>query len=69
MQRGEESKVDEAIKEIAALLAAAYTRRIKIPLVRPAPELCVSTGELANSGEPSVHELTLTRPREEATPQ
>jgi hypothetical protein len=33
MQRGEEPKVDDAIKEVAALLAAAYKRRARIRLV------------------------------------
>ena len=33
MQRGEEPKVDDAINEIAALLAAAYQRRASIRLV------------------------------------
>ena len=63
MQRGEEPQVDDAIKEIGALLAAAYRRRAKIRLIPPEPP---SIPALANSGEPSVHELTLTRRREEA---
>ena len=63
MQIGEEPKVDGAIREIAALLATAYKRHAKIPLVHTPPESLSSTEELANSGEPSVHELTLTRRR------
>jgi hypothetical protein len=63
MQRGQEPKVDDVIKEIAALLAAAYQRRARIRLVRP------STEALANTGEESVHELTLTRQRKESTQQ
>jgi hypothetical protein len=63
MQIGEETNVDSAIREIAALLAAAYKRHVKIPLVHTPPEPLPSTEELANSGETSVHELTLTRRR------
>jgi hypothetical protein len=66
MQRGEEPKVDDAIKEIAALLAAAYKRRARIRLVYTTPEPPPSTEELANTGETSPHELTLTRRRKES---
>ena len=38
MQRGEEPRVDDAVSEIAALLAVAYQRRARIRLVHPPPE-------------------------------
>ena len=61
MQRGEEPKVDDAINEIAALLAAAYQRRARIRLVRPTlPSRSRQQRDLDNTGEPSPHELTLT---------
>ena len=65
MQGGEEPKIDDAINQIAALLAAAYQRRSRIRLVHSAPEPFPSTGELAISCKPSRHELTLTRRRKE----
>jgi hypothetical protein len=68
MQRGEEPKVDDVIKEIAALLAAAYKRRARIRLVHPTPEP-QSTEGLANTGQTSAHELTLTGWRKESTQQ
>lgn len=37
MQRGKEPKIDDAIKEIAALLAAAYERRLRIRLINAQP--------------------------------
>ncbi len=67
MQDDEKPKVDEAIKEIAALLAAACERRTGIRRVHAAPEPLPSTEELAIPGERSVHELTLTRRREESS--
>ncbi len=67
MQIGVEPTVDDAIKEISRLLAAAYKRHSGIRLVPTAPERLRSTGELAISGTPSVHELTLTRRRKEST--
>ena len=67
MRGAEEHQVDNAVKEIAALLAAAYKRRAIIRLVHATPEPHPSTAELANSGEPSVHELTLTRQRKDST--
>jgi 3-methyladenine DNA glycosylase/8-oxoguanine DNA glycosylase len=69
MQRSEECSLDDAINEIAALLAAAYQRRVRIRLVRPTPEALPSTEGLANAGEESVHELTLTGERKESIPQ
>ena len=66
MQCGDEPKVDDAIKEIAALLAAAYQRHARIRLVRAIPELLSATEGLANNSETSVHELTLTRRRKES---
>ena len=67
MQRGEEPKVDDAVKEIEALLAVAYRRRVRIRLVHTSPEPLPSTKGLANTGEKSVHELNLTGQREEST--
>jgi hypothetical protein len=66
MQGDEEPKVDDAINEIAASLAAAYMRRAKIRLVHGAPEPLPSTEGLANRGETSRHELTLTRRSKES---
>jgi hypothetical protein len=66
MQRGGETTIDDAISEIAALLAMAYHRRAKIRLVHTTREPILSTEGLANSGETSRHELTLTRRREES---
>lgn len=67
MQRGEEPKLDDAIKEIAALLASAYQRRARIRLVRTPSESVSSTEGLDNTGEQSVHELTLTGKSKEST--
>jgi hypothetical protein len=67
MQPGEEPKVDDAIKGIGALLAAAYERRARIRLVRVTPEPLPSTEDLANSGETRPHELKLTGKRKEST--
>ena len=69
MQRGEEPKVDDAIKEIAALLTAAYMRRARIRLVHITPEPLPSTQGLDNTGETSPHELKLTGRRKESTQQ
>jgi hypothetical protein len=66
MRCGEEPNVDEAINEISVLLAAAYQRRARIRLVHVTPEPLPSTEGLANAGETSRHELTLTRRRKES---
>ena len=66
MQSGEEFNVDDAIREIAALLATAYQRRASPRFLQTTPELLPSIEELAIPGERSVHELTLTRWREES---
>ena len=66
MQHGEEPKVDDAIREIAALLVAAYKRRTRIRFFHPTPEPLSSTKGLDNTDEPSVHELTLTGRRKES---
>jgi hypothetical protein len=66
MQNGLEHDVDDAINEIAALLAAAYKRRARIRLVHTKTEPLPSTEGLANAGETSVHELTLTHRRKES---
>lgn len=67
MQSGDEPKIDDAIEEIAALMAAAYKRHTKIRLVYTKAEPLPSTEGLANTGERSVHELNLTGQREEST--
>jgi hypothetical protein len=69
MQCGEEPRVDDAIKEIAALLAATYRRRARIRLVHTTPEPLPSTEGLDNTGETSPHELKLTDRRKESTQQ
>jgi hypothetical protein len=58
MHPGEEPTVDDIIKEIAALLAAAYQRHASIRLVRTTRKPLPSTEGLAIPGERSVHELT-----------
>jgi len=63
MQRGEELKVEDAINVIATLLAAAHRRRAMLRHVPVAPK--PSTEGLDNTGEESVHELTLTGQRKE----
>ena len=65
MEHGEEPNIDDAIRDIAGLLAEAYRRRARLRLVPSQPGPLPST-ELANSGEQSVHELTLTRRRKES---
>jgi hypothetical protein len=67
MQGGAEPKVEDAVHEIAALLASAYRRRARIRLVRMKSESVASTEGLDNTGEQSVHELTLTSQRKEST--
>jgi len=61
MQYDDEPDVDDAMKEVAGLLAAAYKRRSRIRLVHILPEPPPSTQELASSTKLSVHGLTLTR--------
>jgi hypothetical protein len=65
MQLGPDTRVDQAIKDIAALLAVAYQRRAKIRLVRAAPEQIASTERLAIPDETRRHELTLTGRRKD----
>src|SRR5687768_5336697 len=61
-----EPNADEAIKEIATLLARAYERRASLRLVHSPPrQEIASTEELANSAEKSVHGLTLTPRRKD----
>ena len=67
MQRDEEPNIDDAITEIAALLAAAYRRRARMRLVPVSTNPIPSTEGLANAGERSVHELTLTGQRKGST--
>jgi hypothetical protein len=66
MQGGDEPKVDDVINEIAVLLAAAYRRRTKLRFVRASPEPLPSTERLDNTGETSVHGLTLGGRRKES---
>ena len=66
MQHADETNVEEAIKEIAALLAAAYQRRSRIRLVHPTLEPAPSTEGLANTGETSVHVSRLTAERKDS---
>ena len=62
VQSRAEFNIDDAIVEIAVLLADAYRRRAR--LLPASPGTPPSTGELAIKGHRSVHELTLTRRRE-----
>ena len=64
MERGEELKVEDAIKVVAVLLAAAYRRRAKLRLIPIAARSSIKG--LDNTGEESVHELTLTGQRKES---
>ena len=66
MQAADEPRVDDVLSEITILLAAAYQRRARIRLIRPVAGLLPSTEDLDNTGEPSPHELTLTRRRKES---
>jgi hypothetical protein len=63
MERGGKPKVDDAIKETAALLAVAYQRRARIRLIQATPDPLASTEGLAILAQRSVHELTLTSRR------
>ena len=65
MRSVEEFKVDDAVSEIATLLAIAYQRRACPRFVHIPPDPVPSTEELAIPGERSVHGVTLTRRREE----
>lgn len=69
MQRGEEPKVDDALNEIAGLLAAAYRRRARMRLVPTPHESIPSTEVLDNTRETSPNELTLTGQRKESAQQ
>ncbi len=66
MQNGDGAVLDDAVSEIAELLAKAYQRYAKLRLVRPAPEALQATKSLDNAAEPSLHELTLTTQRKES---
>ena len=60
--RCEEGQIlDEAIKGIAALLALAFKRRARMPLVRITPEQIPDSLHLANEWETSVHEVEVDR--------
>jgi len=63
---GVDPSLDEAVREIATLLAVAYRRHAQVRRAgSPSPPL-LSTEALDNTGEPSPHELTLTRRRKES---
>jgi hypothetical protein len=66
MVAGLDPSFDEAIREIAALLAVAYRRHAQLRQVGPPNQPLPSTEGLDNTGEPSPHELTLTRRRKES---
>ena len=66
MQCDEEPKVDDAIKKIAELLAAAYGRRARIRLIHPTAG-SLQSGGLDKTQEKSVHELKLTDQRKGST--
>jgi hypothetical protein len=59
MQINERTRVDEAVSEIAVLLAAAHERLTKFQQI-VSPTLLTSTKRLDKSPEPSVHELEST---------
>lgn len=63
---GVDPSFDEAIREIAALLAVAHRRYARIRQVHSLKLPLQSTEALDNTGEPSPHELTLTRRRKES---
>lgn len=63
---GADPSFDEAIREIAALLAVAYRRRAQLRQVGAPNQPLPSTEGLDNTGEPSPYELTLTRRRKES---
>jgi hypothetical protein len=60
MQNGEGPRVDDAVGEIADLLATAYLRYAKAPPALPEPAVLPSTEVLDNTGEKSLHEMRLT---------
>jgi len=60
------TSLDEAVREIATLLAVAYRRHAQVrQIALPNPPL-PSTEALDNTVETSPHELTLTRQRKES---
>ena len=63
---GVDASFDEAIGEIAALLAAAFRRHARLPKVGAPKQPLQSTESLDNTVEPSPHELKLTRRRKES---
>ena len=67
MRREEGQVLDDAIRDIASLLALAHGRRARIPLVRTNSEEIPALLHLANEAETSAHELRLTRMRMEST--
>lgn len=63
---GADPTLDEAIQEVAALLASAFRRRARIRQVTSSKPPLESTEALDSTVEPSPHELTLTRRRKES---
>lgn len=63
---GLDSNLDEAVREIARLLAVAYRRHARVRQVGVTNPPLPSTEALDNTGEPSPHELTLTGRRKES---
>jgi len=66
MVAGLDPTLDETIHEVAALLAVVYRRYVRIRQVNSLKAPLQSTEALDNTGEPSPHELTLTRRRKES---
>jgi hypothetical protein len=60
MESGDEIALEDAVNEIASLLAKAYRRRAKIRLVHSDPELILLKEVLDCSPDGSVHEQWLT---------
>jgi hypothetical protein len=65
MQGAEEQDIENVIKEIGTLLATAYRRRAKLPLLPKNLASSAAIEALENQGQTSVHGLRLTCQREE----
>jgi hypothetical protein len=64
---GVDTSLDEAVREIATLLAVAYRRHAQVRQIGSSKPPLPSTEALDNTVETSPHELTLTRQRKEST--